>query len=440
MRSFRKLQVAAFALLPLCMTLPTEADEIGSAITTASIQVLSATVKDKPIPGADVIFQKNGQNSVTTRTDAGGKAAIATNYGVDDNTVLMIIKTPGYSTLVVKCPCGGLTYALSETMTQLDGMRIVLTWGGHPNDLDAHLAVDDNRDRYHRRYHIWYEQKWTEFARLDVDSRNGYGPETITIDRRQNDASYLYAVHTFNDDWVGQQEPVPYSSLARVQVYVGDSLVRTYYFRPGRTDTLLYLFGINEQGEIFDINQSQAGVRQTNIRGEQAVQMAMYDKIQDFSLPKSANQPVVHDETTSGAFALGTPKADIARSLNLKGEAAYHRGDLEDAISLYHQALDSDPEYAQAYSNLGLAYQKSGRIPEALWANRRAIATADGTTRHVVRASSYYNIARIYEARNDLESAILNYRWAQQENPKQVYMDAIHRTSTARARKQRNRL
>lgn len=32
-----------------------------------------------------------------------------------------------------------MTYAISPVMTNLDGMRVVLSWGEKPFDLDSHL-------------------------------------------------------------------------------------------------------------------------------------------------------------------------------------------------------------------------------------------------------------------------------------------------------------
>lgn len=44
---------------------------------------------------------------------------------------------------------------------------------------------------------------------------------------------------------------------AKVQVYIGSCLVRTYYSAPREVDSMLFLFGINEYGEIYDINSSR---------------------------------------------------------------------------------------------------------------------------------------------------------------------------------------
>ncbi len=109
------------------------------------IQVLSAVVKDQAISGAQVIFQKNGSASVTATTDTRGKISVPSPFGgVDDASVTLIIKKDGYSTLVTKGPVKGLTYALSPTMSTLDGLRIVLHWNASPADVDSHLAYHSN--------------------------------------------------------------------------------------------------------------------------------------------------------------------------------------------------------------------------------------------------------------------------------------------------------
>ncbi|WP_258932274.1 hypothetical protein [Flavobacterium oreochromis] len=53
------------------------------------ILVLSAVVKDKVIPNAQVIFQKNGEPSIPLYTNASGKVSIPAEY--QDNTDLTII-------------------------------------------------------------------------------------------------------------------------------------------------------------------------------------------------------------------------------------------------------------------------------------------------------------------------------------------------------------
>jgi len=117
---------------------------------TDSIEVLSAVVKDQKIADAEVTLQRNGEQSAAARTDAQGRA-ILPESAPDDDSSLLIVRKPGYSNLVVKCPCRGMTYAISPVMQNLDGLRAVLSWGATPRDLDSHMAFPGN--------HVFYGQK-----------------------------------------------------------------------------------------------------------------------------------------------------------------------------------------------------------------------------------------------------------------------------------------
>lgn len=115
----------------------------ASAIAApVSIHVLSATIKDENIPDAEVFLQKNGENTATARTGSDGRTQINSSLS-DTSDNLLIIKKPGYSTLVAKCPCDGMTYALSPVLKDLNSMRIVLNLGKTPADPDSHLSYKD---------------------------------------------------------------------------------------------------------------------------------------------------------------------------------------------------------------------------------------------------------------------------------------------------------
>jgi hypothetical protein len=80
----------------------------------------------------------------------------------------------------------------------IDTMRIRLTWGQSPSDLDSHLVkkTDGNQD-----YHIYYSNSndSTTGDMLDRDDTNGEGPETITINKININSIYTYYVHDFNN-------------------------------------------------------------------------------------------------------------------------------------------------------------------------------------------------------------------------------------------------
>nr|WP_233980368.1 tetratricopeptide repeat protein [Pectobacterium versatile] len=365
-----------------------------------NIEVLSATVKDKKIDDATVILQKNGAQSVTARSDVAGRAALNAPFDVDQDSLLIIKKT-GYSDLVVKCPCDGMTYAISPVMKSLDGMRIVLTWGEKPDDLDSHLIYPGN--------HIYFSHKNGRDANLDVDDTDSFGPETITIDKKRLGESYIYAVHDYSNSEKANSLALS-ASRAKVFVYVGSSQVRSYSVPLNKTGNIWTVFRLNPNGDFEDIN---------------AVGEADFTKVKD-----SDALPMVLNSAQTAASVTGN--AALAKNLNRDGEAAYGRGELEQATTLFLAAIDQDSAFGQAYSNLGLTYQKRGNIAEAIWANRKAIALANGSNAATTRASSYYNIAKIYENAGQFSDALQHYELARSEKSNTVYDKAIERMKAKR--------
>lgn len=363
-----------------------------------TIQVLSATVKDKRIENAEVFIQKSGVQTIAGRTDDQGNVTINAPFN-DNNDALIIIKKPGYSTLVAKCPCDKMTYAISPAMKNLDGMRIVLTWGYTPSDLDAHLAYAGN--------HIYWDSKNGDEANLDVDDIDSYGPETITIDQKKYGTNYVYAVHDYSYKDNPQTTDLSMSK-AKVFVYVGESLVRTYYVPEHARGNLWTVFQITPEGELEDIDQ----LAELNAD------------------PHDFTYATLLDGYDSSVPAVYFYNIDGAKENNRLGENAYHNGRLEEAVNYYKAAIDIDPVYGLAYGNLGLAYQKLGRNAEALWADREAIALAEGNTAYTVRAGAYYNMGRIYEAGGQFSNALRCYKQAQEEKSNTVYTNAINRVQT----------
>ena len=216
------------------------------AQTSSEILVLSAIVKDKVIPDAKVIFQKNGQASITKQTNSRGKVTIPEQYR-NDSDVILIIKKEGYSPLITKCLCDGLTYAISPTMQELDGMRIVLNWGNSPQDIDSHLSYSGG--------YVCYHKKEASQANLDVDDTDGYGPETITITRKEQGKKYVYAVHNYSDRTSINNSNLSNVSRAKVFIYIGDTLIKTYTMPEGKKGTIWIPFLIDEMGNIVSVGE-----------------------------------------------------------------------------------------------------------------------------------------------------------------------------------------
>jgi tetratricopeptide (TPR) repeat protein len=361
------------------------------------IQILSAVKKDKTISGAEVILQKAGESSKVSHSGSNGLAKLSGFSDTRDTT--LIIKKSGYSTLVAQCPCDGLTYALSPNMSNLDGMRAVLTWGRNPSDLDSHLAYQNN--------HIFFHEKRGDKAHLDVDDIDSFGPETITIVKKKQGQKYLYAVHNYSKGTTASSKGLGISG-ATVRVYIGQTLVRTYKATPQKIGNIWVVFGIDENGAFKDIN-SYLGTKKSS----DGVKEVMRDILGASSF-------------SSDSVVSASQKAQ-AKELNRKGEKAYHNKELESAMYLFQDAINLYPEYGQAYSNLGLTFQKLHRDAEALWANRKAIERASGSRAKTVKASSYYNIAKVYESQGKWEDALSNYENALYNKEHSAYHKGIKR-------------
>lgn len=362
------------------------------------IEVLSAVVKDQKIADAEVLLQRNGAQNVVGRTNAQGQVTL-TSEVADGADNLLIIKKPGYSNLVVKCPCKGMTYAISPVMENLDGLRVVLTWGQSPSDLDSHMIFPGNN--------IYFNSKTGTDAELDVDDTDSYGPETITLQKKHYGESYVYAVHDFSNR-TNTGSTALSESQAKVFVYMGQSLVRTYYVPTNRTGNLWTVFRMTGSGDFQDINTFTG------------VLVEAKDVLNEV-------KPLLNDSVAVDAVVVSSAVQGDAKKLNLKGEAAYQAGNLDQAIDYFRQAIELDNSFGKAYGNLGLAYQKAGSTAESIWANRKAIALASGPTAATVRAGSYYNIARIYEAAGQFADALRHYQLAKEQKANPVYDKAIER-------------
>jgi len=365
------------------------------AQSSSEILVLSAVVKDKVMPNAEIIFQKNGETSITKYTNTEGKVNIPEQYR-NDSDVILIIKKEGYSPLITKCLCDGLTYAISPTMQELDGIRIVLSWGDFPKDIDSHLSYLGG--------YICYHKKEAGQANLDVDDTNSYGPETITITKKELGKKYVYAVHNYSDRELINNSNLSNLSSAKVFIYIGNTLVKTYTMPEGKRGNIWIPFLIDEMGNIVNVGDFKNA---TTWQGVSTI-LRNYRFDGDNSVVSSS------DKTES-------------QIINRKGEKEYHLGHLESAVFLYQNAIEINHRNGQAYSNLGLAFQKLNKEAEALWANRKAIDLASGSKAHIVRASSYYNIARIYENKERWQEALQNYELALQNREHEAYTKGITR-------------
>ena len=89
-------------------------------------------------------------------------------------------------------------------------------------------------------------------AVLDRDDRAGYGPETITIGRIENNATYTCYVHDFTNRTNIQSTQMAQNG-ATVRVYSDNRLVNTFRIPAGGKGTKWNVFKI-ERGILTGVN------------------------------------------------------------------------------------------------------------------------------------------------------------------------------------------
>jgi len=129
----------------------------------------------------------------------------------------------------------------------IQGWRMVLTWDKLPLDLDAHVILTDGTTE------VNFDNKKSKDGHitLDVDNKQGYGPETVSF-LNPNPGVYKYYVQRYSNELPLQQ------SKAKVVVYNGDKKYKSYHV-PTDGDTTLdnwYVFDLDITNNIVNpVNQ-----------------------------------------------------------------------------------------------------------------------------------------------------------------------------------------
>ena len=97
---------------------------------------------------------------------------------------------------------------------------------------------------------------------------------------------------------------------------------------------------------------------------------------------------------------------DYPDAYNNMGNALKDKGDLEAAIESYKQALKIKPDYAQAYNNMGIALKGKGDLEAAIESYKQALKIKPNY------AEAYNNMGIALKDKGDLEAAIESYKQA----------------------------
>ena len=155
----------------------------------------------------------------TYETDQSGYVNLSLDLfdTITDGEVSLVIEKEGYITLktelIVKLGSVFNKIFFLSRKLPIDNVRFVLQWGEKPRDLDLHLVSDN--------FHISYRDKKSipDKGKLDRDDIDGVGPETITLDRIDDDKSYRLYVYNYSNE-------VELNDEVFVSVYANNELKR----------------------------------------------------------------------------------------------------------------------------------------------------------------------------------------------------------------------
>jgi uncharacterized delta-60 repeat protein len=194
----------------------------GGGGTAGPTTVLVGTVRNA-VNGQGLAGVLVSAGGGTDLTDAQGGFLI-TNVPVGsvivDGGLTGFIPFSGSFTLANQ-PTNLIEFAMSPVLSGSDSVRLVLTWGAEPRDLDSHLNTPSIGGT---NYLVFFGAPGSlvspPFAQLDVDDVDGFGPETITV-TNTFPGTYSYYIHRFSG--LGTIA----GSGARVQVFTDAGLVST---------------------------------------------------------------------------------------------------------------------------------------------------------------------------------------------------------------------
>ncbi|MCF3651334.1 carboxypeptidase regulatory-like domain-containing protein [Synoicihabitans lomoniglobus] len=213
---------------------------VSGAITNA--------LNGQNLSGATLTFRAgvgatSGAALATTTTAFDGSFSVALPSGTYTCEVL----ASGFVTARFVCAAVGgeniaqQNFSASPVLAENE-VRVVLTWGSAPSDLDSHLTGPANGTS---RFHIYYASRGSltglPNAALDVDDTSSFGPETITLTARRA-GTYRYSVHNFSALSSTTSTVMSNNSDALVRVFAGSGEVGRFRVPTGQVGNLWTVF------------------------------------------------------------------------------------------------------------------------------------------------------------------------------------------------------
>ena len=197
----------------------------GAGVAGLDLQFIKGVDNVEGAVCANTVVNSGGHYKIKDLESGYYTVKIKDNRPVDDSEKYadstMLVRIYGGSTISEQNGVVG-------NMLEDSQIRIVLTWGATPRDLDSHMIgyTSDGTQQ-----HMYFSNKVIKNSKgeiefnLDVDDTSSYGPETTTI-YCPNDEDYQFFVYNYTHN--NAQELM--NSGAQVTVYKGNSSTPWYTF------------------------------------------------------------------------------------------------------------------------------------------------------------------------------------------------------------------
>lgn len=177
-------------------------------LVRVTFEVNDAFVKDKTLPGVEIELArtKDGPAERSGMTGAEGRLEFEVAVGTWFVTYrrkdyVPILRSPTEIRADTRIVTTSLSMNLeSEGKSGQHRIRIVLNWGSGPDqilDADGHVFCPCAMQTAHVFFQVMRHQGGDHEVMLDVDDRDGGGPETITL-LPPTAGEYRYVVHDFS--------------------------------------------------------------------------------------------------------------------------------------------------------------------------------------------------------------------------------------------------
>lgn len=309
---------------------------VRNALTGSSIEGVTVRLR----PGWDnkngtlATVIETGTNAVTV-TDSNGQYSFEVLEGCYTAEFIKEGYITGYANVICTNMNDADQDAVLTPVLSDDEYRVVLTWSSTPRDLDSHISGPlSTGDRFHVYYRNMSASDNGEIvAKLDLDDRSSYGPETITLKKTQAGV-YKYAVHDYTNSSSTSSTALSMSG-AKVELYRGNTLIATYNVPINTTGTVWNVFEI-EGDTIRTINTMENNSNSSTVCSITDQNTESVSNVTAIS-PNNPDKNVVENNCSSYITASGKNEEESTLSDNvptdkLKEDAA--ESDISDEAQL----------------------------------------------------------------------------------------------------------